>query len=57
VTRRLKAGIAELEETYIVRQRLDKQVSAATGTQTTIEELLGTTFSVGPFKVVIKEGS
>jgi hypothetical protein len=46
----------EPEETYIARQRLGKQVSAATGTQATIEELLGTMFSIrsvqGGYKVV-----
>jgi hypothetical protein len=36
----------ELEETSIARQRLGKEVSAATDTQGTIEELLGTIFSV-----------
>jgi hypothetical protein len=43
---RLKAGIAELVGMSIDRQRLDKQVSAETDTQETIEELLGTMFSV-----------
>jgi hypothetical protein len=36
----------EPEETYIARQHLYKQVSATTYTQATIEELLGTLFSV-----------
>jgi hypothetical protein len=34
------------EEKFIVRHRLDKQVSATTDIQTTTEELLGTIFSV-----------
>jgi hypothetical protein len=34
------------EETSIARQRLGKQVTAATDTQATIEELWGTMFSV-----------
>jgi hypothetical protein len=36
----------ESEETSIARQRFGKQVSSATDTQATTEELLGTTFSV-----------
>jgi hypothetical protein len=36
----------EPEETSITRQRLGKHVSAATETQATSEELLGTMFSV-----------
>jgi hypothetical protein len=36
----------EPEDMFIARQRLGKQVSAATDTQPNIEELLGTTFSV-----------
>jgi hypothetical protein len=39
-TRRLKAGIAEPEWTYISRQLLGKQVTAATNEQATIEVLL-----------------
>jgi hypothetical protein len=42
----MKAGIAETEETSITRQRLCKHDSAATVTQATTEELLGTTFSI-----------
>jgi hypothetical protein len=42
----LKAGIVEPEETSTTRQRLGKQVTAATDTEATIEELLGTMFSV-----------
>jgi hypothetical protein len=44
VTWCLKAGIVE-PEMSIVTQRLGKHVSAATDTQETIEELLGTMFS------------
>jgi hypothetical protein len=40
----------EPEETYIARQRLGKQVSAATNTQAAIEELFGTVFSVRPLR-------
>jgi hypothetical protein len=36
----------EPEETSIARQRLDKEVSAATDTRVTIKELLGIIFSV-----------
>jgi hypothetical protein len=46
LTWRLKAGIGEPEETSIARQRLGKQVSAATDTKATIEELLGTLLSI-----------
>jgi hypothetical protein len=46
VTWRLKAGTVEPEEIFIARQRLRKQVSAATNTQITVEKLLGTMFSV-----------
>jgi hypothetical protein len=42
----LKVGIVESQETSIARQLLGKQVSAATDTQTTIEELLETVFFV-----------
>jgi hypothetical protein len=45
VTWRLKAGRVELEETYISRQRFDKQIPAATDMQSTIEEFWGTVFS------------
>jgi hypothetical protein len=46
VTRRLKAGIVEPEETFISRQRLGKQVSAATDTKAAIEKFWGTKFPV-----------
>jgi hypothetical protein len=46
VTWRLKAGIVEPEEMSVARQQLGKQVSSATDTQATIEELLRTIFSV-----------
>jgi hypothetical protein len=46
VTWRLKAAIEEPDETSIARQRLGKQVSAATDTQETLEELLGTMFYI-----------
>jgi hypothetical protein len=36
----------ELDETYIARQRLGKQVSGETDTQAKIEELLRTKFSI-----------
>jgi hypothetical protein len=36
----------EPEDTIIRKQRLGKQVSAATDTQATIEELLGTMFYI-----------
>jgi hypothetical protein len=42
----MKAGIVEPEETSTARQRLSKQVSAATDTQETTDELLGTVFSI-----------
>jgi hypothetical protein len=45
----------EPEETSIARQRLGKQVSAATDTQATIEELLGTIFSLLPVQSGYKE--
>jgi hypothetical protein len=40
LTQRLKARIAEPEQTLIARQRLGKQVAAATNIQATIEVLL-----------------
>jgi hypothetical protein len=40
----------EPEETSLARQRFGKQVSAATDTQATLEELLGTKFSVRSVK-------
>jgi hypothetical protein len=46
VTWRQKAGIMESVETPIARQRIGKQVSAATATQATIDELLETMFSI-----------
>jgi hypothetical protein len=36
----------EPEETDTARQQLGKQVSASTDTQATVEELLGTMFSI-----------
>jgi hypothetical protein len=45
------------EETSFARQQLGKQVSVATDTQTTIEELLGTMFPVCPCKIIIKKSS
>jgi hypothetical protein len=47
----------EPEETSIARQRFHKKVSAATDTKATIEELLGTMFSIQSGKVVIKKSS
>jgi hypothetical protein len=55
VTQRLKAGIVEPEETSVDRQRLGKQASAATDTQASIEELLGTIFSIQAMQSVYKE--
>jgi hypothetical protein len=55
VTWRLKAGIVQPEESSIAIQRLGKQVSAATDTQATIEELLRTTFSVRSVQSGYKE--
>jgi hypothetical protein len=40
VTGRLKAGIAELEQTFIARQRLVKQLPAQMNKNTTTEKLL-----------------
>jgi hypothetical protein len=48
----LKAGIVE---TSVARQRLGKQVSAATDTQATIEELLGTMFCIRSVQSGYKE--
>jgi hypothetical protein len=45
----------EPEETHIARQRLDKQISAATDTKATIEELLGMMFSIGSVPSGYKE--
>jgi hypothetical protein len=47
VTWSLKVRIAELEEMYITRQRLDKHVPVAMATHATMEELLETMFSMG----------
>jgi hypothetical protein len=44
----LKAGIVGPVETFTTRQRICKEVSAATDTQATIEKLFGTTFSILP---------
>jgi hypothetical protein len=41
VKRCLKAGIVELEETFIARQFLAKHVTAATNTEAALEVLLG----------------
>jgi hypothetical protein len=41
-----KAGTVEPGETSIARHRLGKQDSAATDTQTRIEKLFGTVFSI-----------
>jgi hypothetical protein len=46
VTWRLKAGIVGPEETFTARQRLGEEVSAATDTQATIDELFRTMFSI-----------
>jgi hypothetical protein len=54
MTCRLKAGIVELE-TSNVRKRFGKQVSAATDTQATIEELLGMMFSLRSVQSNYKE--
>jgi hypothetical protein len=45
----------EPEETSIARQRLGKQVAAAMDTQVTIEELLGTMFSIRSLQSGYKE--
>jgi hypothetical protein len=47
--------MVKLEETYIARQRLGKQVSSVGDTQITIEEWLGTMFSVRSVKNGYKE--
>jgi hypothetical protein len=46
VTRQLKAGILEQEEEAIARQRGGKHISTATNQYATVEELLGTKFSM-----------
>jgi hypothetical protein len=51
----LKAGIVEPEETSIARQRLGKQVPAATDTQATIEKLFGKVFSIQSVQSGYKE--
>jgi hypothetical protein len=43
------------EETSIIRQLLGKQVSAATDTQATIEELFGKMFSIRSVKIGYKD--
>jgi hypothetical protein len=43
------------EVTSIARQRLGKQVAAATDTQATIEELLSTMFSIRPVQSDYRE--
>jgi hypothetical protein len=45
----------ELEETFIAGQRLGKQFSAKMDTQATIEELLGTMFSIWSAESAYKE--
>jgi hypothetical protein len=52
---RLKVGTVEPEETYIAKQRFGKQFSAATDMQATIEELLGTMFSIRSVQSGYKE--
>jgi hypothetical protein len=47
----------EPEKMSIPRQRLSKQISAATNTPVTIEELLVRCFLFGPCKMVIKKSS
>jgi hypothetical protein len=51
----LKAEIVEPEETSIAGQRLGKQVSAATDTQATIEQLLGIMFYIRSVQIGYKE--
>jgi hypothetical protein len=55
VTKCLKPRIVEREETSVARQRLGKQVFAATDTQASIEELLGTIFSIQAIQSGYKE--
>jgi hypothetical protein len=55
VAESLKAGIVELEETFIARQWLSKQVSASINTQATVEELMGTMFSIQSVQSGYKE--
>jgi hypothetical protein len=43
------------QETPIARQRLDEEISAATDTLATIEELLGTLFSIRSLQHGYKE--
>jgi hypothetical protein len=50
VTRHLKGEIVEPDDTAVARQRLDKHVSAATDTHTTIEALLEAMLSFGRTK-------
>jgi hypothetical protein len=45
----------EPEDTSIARQRLNKQVSAATDTQATTDESLGTMFSIQSVQSGYKE--
>jgi hypothetical protein len=51
----MKAGMLGPEEMSIARQRLGKQVSVATDTQTTREELLETVFSIRSMQSAYKE--
>jgi hypothetical protein len=50
-----EAAIVEPAETCITMQQLGKQVFALTDTQTTIEELLGTMFSIRSVQSAYKE--
>jgi hypothetical protein len=54
VTRCLRTGIAEQEETLIARQQLSKHVPMTTYTQATIQELSETSFSVQCAKAIQK---
>jgi hypothetical protein len=51
-----KTGIME-PEAYIARQRLGKQVSAASDTPASMQDLLGKMFLFCPCKVVIQKSS
>jgi hypothetical protein len=47
----------EPNKTLIAKQRIGKQVSAATDTQATVEEFLERCFLFGPYKVVTEKSS
>jgi hypothetical protein len=49
----MKAGIVQLEETAVARYRVGKQVSAATNTYATLEELLDAVFSMRSLSKII----